>query len=137
MKKLAFVCVIAFLAIGTVSAQWGGGWGTPVQVVTVTGTLQLQSGTIAVVSGSNVYFVPALAQYIGFIDGLREGAEISVDGYLSGTTLQPTKFTIGGRAYDFTAATQLGFGGGYGYCGGGGWGNSRMVSGRGGCGGWW
>jgi hypothetical protein len=124
MKKFAFVIVIACLAIGTASAQnWGNGWGTPVQIITVTGTLQLQNGVIAVVSGNTTYFVPTLTQYIGFIEGLREGAQISIDGYLSGNYVQPTKVTLGGKSYDFTVNAQQGFA----YCGNG-WGNS--------CGGW-
>ena len=137
MKKLIFVIIIACLAAGMAFAQnWGNGWGTPIprnQVISITGTLQLQNGVIAVVSGNNAYYVPALTQYIGFIEGLREGAQISIDGYVSGNYVQPTKVTISGKSYDFAAYAQQG----YAYCGNG-WGNSRVVSSRGGwgCCGW-
>jgi len=130
MKKIGFVMVIAFLAIGTASAQgWGGGWGTAPQAISVTGTLQLQNGAIAVVSGNNVYFVPVLTQYIGFIEGLREGAQISMDGYVSGNYFQPTRVTISGRNYDFTANVQQGTV--YGGCGRGR--NVARSMGYGGC----
>jgi len=136
MKKLGFLFFIVCLAIGTASAQnWNNGWGTPTQTISVTGTLQLQNGVIAVVSGNTGYYVPSLTQYIGFIEGLREGAQVSIDGYVSGNYLQPTKVTISGRSYDFSANAQQCFS----YCGGG-WGNSRVsFSGsgwgnRGGCG---
>ena len=125
MKRIVFLTVIAFLAIGTISAQgWGYRW-TPPQTVTVEGTLQLQNGQIVLSSGTNVYFVPTLARYIGFIDGLREGARVSVEGYASGNFLEINKLTISGKAYDFSANTNVlaasygcyGYGGGYG-CGG-------------------
>ena len=128
MKKFAFLVIIVCLAAGTAFAQnWGNGWGTNTQTISVSGTLQLQNGQIAIVSGTSFYFVPALTQYIGFIDGLREGAQISIDGYVSGFYIQPIKVTISGRSYDFAATAQQGFM----YCGNG-WGNSRMASSRGG-----
>ena len=138
MKKLGFVIVIACLLIGTASAQnWGSGWGTAPQIISVTGTLQLQNGVIAVVNGNTAYYVPTLTQYVGFIEGLREGAQISIDGYVSGNYLQPIKVTISGKSYDFTADTRQS----YAYSGNG-WLNSRAVNSRGGwgnrgCGCWW
>ena len=130
MKKLGFLIAIVCLAAGMASAQnWGNGWGTPTQIVSVTGTLQLQNGVIAVVSGNMAYYVPALTQYIGFIEGLREGAQISIDGYASGNYVQPTKVTISGKSYDFSANAQQSFS----YCGNG-WGNSRANYSRGGWG---
>jgi hypothetical protein len=129
MKKLVLVIVITCLVIGTAFAQnWGNGRVTTPQTISVTGTLQLQNGVIAVVSGSTAYYVPALTQYIGFIEGLREGAQVSIDGYFYGNYVQPTRVTISGRSYDFTTNAQ-----GFAYCGGG-WGNSRMVNNRGGWG---
>ena len=131
MKKLGLVVFIVFLAAGIASAQnRGNGWGTPVQpsqAISISGTLQLQNGVIAVVSGSTTYLVPSLTQYIGFIEGLREGAQISIDGYFYGNYVQPTRVVISGKSYDFSANTQQGFA----YCGNG-WGNSRMVNSRGG-----
>jgi hypothetical protein len=124
MKKFGFIIVIACLVIGTASAQnWNNGWGTPVQTgqaISISGTLQLQNGVIAVVSGNTAYYVPSLTQYIGFIEGLREGAQISVDGYFYGNYVQPTRVVISGKSYDFSANTQQGFA-----CCDNGWGNSR------------
>ena len=146
MKKLALVIFIVCLAAGMASAHnWGNEWGTPVQpnqAISITGTLQLQNGVIAVVSGSTTYLVPILTQYIGFIEGLREGAQISIDGYFYGSYVQPTKVTLNGKAYDFAVNAQQCFA----YCGNGwgGWGNARVVNSRGGgsyqrggCGGRW
>ena len=128
MKKIGLLIIIVSLAAGMAFAQnWGNGLGTVTQTVSITGTLQLQNGIIAVVSGNTAYFVPTLTQYIGFIEGLREGAQISIDGFVSGNYIQPTRVTISGKSYDFTASAQQGFS-----CCGNGWGNSRASNSRGG-----
>ncbi|MCL2044279.1 MAG: hypothetical protein FWG89_09080 [Treponema sp.] len=100
MKKLGLLFVFVFLVISTVLAQ---GWAPPASSETtrVQGTLQLQNGHIVLVSGSTVYFVPGLMRYIGFIDGLREGAQVSVVGYTFNNVIRLTQLTIGGREYDF------------------------------------
>ncbi|MDR0515677.1 MAG: hypothetical protein LBH25_01370 [Fibromonadaceae bacterium] len=95
-KSMMFLIVL--LAIGTISAQNVIGAS---QSVNVKGTLQLRSGMIAVVDGNASYFVPMLGRYIGFIDGLKEGAKISVEGYASRDYIQPSKVTINGKSYDF------------------------------------
>ena len=107
MKKFMLVLVIAVSVIGMASAQnWRNGWGNS-QVITVAGTLQLQNGAIAVASGNTVYYVPMLERYIGFIDGLKEGAQVNLEGYVAGNgnVLQPTKFTLNGKSYDLLANT--------------------------------
>jgi hypothetical protein len=116
MKKLMFLTAIACLAAGTVFAQ---SWGAVSQRITVNGTLQLQNGQIALVSGNTIYFVPTLGRYIGFIDGIKEGANVSIEGYASGNYLEPSKATINGKSYDFSPNYQQAQwgGGGYGYCG--------------------
>jgi len=117
MKKLGFVLVIAFLAISGISAQ---NWGNS-QSITVEGTLQLQNGQIAVSTGNAVYFVPELERFVGFIDGLREGARVSVAGYASGNYLQPVQMTLNGKSYDLGANYSqggYGYGIGYNHCGG-------------------
>lgn len=85
-------------------------WGEP---VTVEGTLQLQNGAIALASGDTTYLVPRLFRYVGFIDGLKEGAAVSVQGYVGGyNTLMPTAMTVNGKTYDLSGNA---WGGGYGY----------------------
>jgi hypothetical protein len=124
MKKLILAALITVLAMSTVFAQ--GQNGAP-KSITVNGTLQLRNGQIAVVDGSTAYFVPALERYIGFIDSLKEGASVSVEGYAWGNYLEPSKVTIGGKSYDFQPSaygggTAPGYGygcGGYGHHGGG------------------
>jgi len=128
MKKLMLLTAIAFLASGTIFAQ---AWGGVSQRITVTGTLQLQNGQIAVASGNTVYLVPTLGRYIGFIDGLKEGAGVSIEGYVSGNYLEPSKVTINGKPYDFSPVNQSQAWGNYAGCGYG-----SNASGGYGCGGY-
>jgi hypothetical protein len=124
MKKFGFLTAVVCLAAGTIFAQ---GWGNASQPITVNGTLQLQNGQIAVAGGNAVYFVPSLGRYVGFIEGLKEGAGVSIDGYASGNYLEPSRITINGKSYDL-APNNLsqgwgGYGwGGYGHHGYGGYG---------------
>ena len=114
MKKIMLAMVIALAAVGIVSAQ-GFGWGNG-QTVSVQGTLGLQNGVIALTSGDTVYYVPHLSRYVGFIDGLKEGAQMKVDGYQMGRGyIMPVKITVNGKDYDFST----GYGMTGGYCGGG------------------
>ena len=118
MKKLGFVLVIAFLAIGGISAQNRGNS----QSITIEGTLQLQNDQIVVSTGNAVYFVPELGRYVGSIDGLREGARVSIAGYASGNYLQPVQMTLNGKSYDLQANTLGNYGTGYSNYGVGGYG---------------
>jgi len=138
MKRIGFFLLIAVLLIGTTSAQdrndrqdrnnrprserpRGERQGRndrqfDAKSVTIEGTLQLENGSIAVASGDTVYRVPMLTRYIGFIDGLKEGAKVSVEGYEDRNVIFPSKVTIGSNSYDFNV---LGRGqGGPGFLGG-------------------
>jgi len=111
MKRLVIFLIIAVLTAGAVFAQSvkEQGANPPPRnsrvrddnSVTVEGVLKLEKGLITVESSNNVYFVPMLNRYIGFISGLREGAKVSVEGYEFRNTIRPTKVTIEGKSYDF------------------------------------
>jgi hypothetical protein len=103
MRKWLFALALVVSIHGFVSAQ---GWRSYGQSVAVTGTLGLQSGRITVLSDGRAYFVPSLERYIGFIEGLKEGATVSLEGYVSGNGgyahLRLVKMTINGKDYDFS-----------------------------------
>lgn len=134
MKKTLVIAVIGLALTGFVSAQQGGwGWGQnpgyPAQSVSVTGTLQLENGVIAVVNSGQVYYVPSLERLSGFLEGFKEGAQVSVEGFAwnnyGASYVQPVKLTINGKSYDLQANTfaQGPRRGGYG------WGNAGGRSG--------
>jgi hypothetical protein len=110
MKRLVIFLIIAVLIAGAVSAQTvkeqrdNPSRGSRVRddnSVKVEGVLKLEKGLISVESSDNVYFVPMLNRYIGFITGLREGAKVSVEGYEFRNMIRPIKVTIEGKSYDF------------------------------------
>jgi hypothetical protein len=77
--------------------------GSPLDVtkVTIEGLLKLEKGIVAVESGGSVYYVPKLNRYIGFIEGLKEGTKVSVEGSQFNGFISPEKVTINGKSYDF------------------------------------
>jgi hypothetical protein len=95
-----------------VQAQvWGPGWNwrnTPApETATVSGTMVIANGMPALKSGETTYFVGGLSRLIGFIDGLKEGAQVTIEGAAMTSPgdknikfLRPTKLTISGRTYD-------------------------------------
>jgi hypothetical protein len=89
----------------------------PPETVTLSGSLVLVNGRIALQSGSDVYYVTGIQQLIGFVDGLKEGAQVSLEGYSRSfnkteTTklLLATKLTIGGKSYDLAPEGRIGNG---------------------------
>jgi len=142
MKKFIVLTILALAVTGMISAQagfpggpWGrGGWGTTAETTTVAGTIQIQNGVTVVVSGNTTYYVPMLMRYAGLIDGIKEGAQISMEGFADINMFMPTAFTVAGKQYDlstFASANRGGFGnmgggrnwgGGRGGRRGGGWG---------------
>jgi len=122
MKKLIIIPIIAVLIAGMVSAEpikeqrnskekadqlrdngirSRNGRARENTSVSVEGTLKLEKGFIAVENADNVYLVPMLNRYIGFINGLREGSKVSVEGYEFNNMIRPTKLTVEGKSYDF------------------------------------
>jgi hypothetical protein len=99
MKKIVLAMAITLAVVGMVSAQgWNGA-----QTVSVQGTLGLQNGVITLSNGNAVYYVPELFRYVGFIDTLKEGAQVEVEGWQMGNGyIAPVKITVGGKDYDLS-----------------------------------
>jgi hypothetical protein len=113
-KVILMAALIGLAGIGSVSAQGhdrGRGWGgyypaVPAETVTVGGRLQLINGEIALVQGTNTYYPHGLQRLAGFIPGLQEGAQVTLEGY---STLMPyttnvyrfwvSKLTFNGKEY--------------------------------------
>jgi hypothetical protein len=107
MKKVVLLCLIAVIIGGNVFAQSS----TP--TTTVRGTLGLSGGRISVVSGNITYYVNGLSRFVGFIDGLKEGAQVSLDGYANAPkiegqnyrTFYPVTLTLNGKSYEVGSPT--------------------------------
>jgi hypothetical protein len=102
MKKIVLLCLFTAVICGGIFAQSN----TP--TTTIRGTLGLSNGRISVVSGTITYYVRGLERFVGFIDGLKEGAQISLDGYATAPTIEgqrerlfyPVRLTLNGKNYE-------------------------------------
>jgi hypothetical protein len=79
----------------------------PAETVTVNGNLQLVEGHIALIAEGKTYFVSGFQHLIGFIDGLKEGAAVRLEGSATPVPLnsnarflRAAKLTINGKTYD-------------------------------------
>ncbi|GMO48422.1 MAG: hypothetical protein Ta2G_03970 [Termitinemataceae bacterium] len=126
-KIIVMASLIAFAGIGSIAAHghdgghggngWGGNgrhggaWGamggTAAEAVKVTGTLQLVDGQIVIVSGSITYITHDIQRLVGFIEGLKEGATVKVEGEARAVPVNPnarflrvSKLSVGGKDYN-------------------------------------
>jgi hypothetical protein len=76
--------------------------------LTLTGTLGLRRGVIVLESEDRVWYTPGLRPYAGFIEGLKAGAVVTLEGWgwtnpRPGETngfLRVSKLTLDGKDYD-------------------------------------
>lgn len=104
MKKIAIIAVMGLVLAGMLNAQ---DIRTQVETTTISGKLVLENGLIAVQNGEKTYFAFGFHHLIGFIDGLKEGADVTLEGYHMPVTadsenqyFMSTKLTVNGKSYD-------------------------------------
>jgi len=150
MKRMLIATIVALAIAGAASAQAGNaprsqdGQQPPqfqaLQQTTVTGKLEWSDGTIALRSGSTLYYVPKVRQLVGFAKDLQEGSSVTVTGYerkipySPNSFLMPTKLSFNGKDYEFAfgrgfAGRGPGAGGRMGTFGMGGYGRGMMGQG--------
>jgi len=107
MKKIVLMFLLAAIIGGSVFAQ------SNIPTTNIRGTLGLSGGRISVVSGNITYYVNGLSRFVGFIDGLKEGAQVSIDGYSTAPTIEgqnyrifsPVTLTLNGKSYEVGSPT--------------------------------
>ncbi|MDR2246013.1 MAG: hypothetical protein LBE17_04960 [Treponema sp.] len=135
MKRMMYISLLMTIAVAAVSAQqWGpgpdsmhGAWSrhgrqpysgpqsgyyreyptTPYwEKAAVTGNLELIDGNIALRQDAVTYYITGLNRLVGFIDGLKEGAAVTLEGAarpLPGNgehrVLLVSKLEINGKTY--------------------------------------
>lgn len=125
MKKIILPVVLAIAMTGAVSAQgygFGPGRGTmsapavqaqlPAPVIeSIEGKLELVNAAPAIKVGTVTYLVRIPGGLWGFIDGLKEGAHVKLEGYKFPIPAQKDTFvfhveklTLAGRTIDLSAA---------------------------------
>jgi hypothetical protein len=84
----------------------------PFEKISLSGTLGLSRGIIVLKSGEEIWYVPGLQHYASFIDGLKDGAAVTLEGWgrkspqISEVTgfLRVSKLTLDGKDYDIGPA---------------------------------
>jgi len=78
--------------------------------VTISGSLIVAHGFPALKDGDVTYIVGGIKRLNGFVDGLREGAQVTVEGKAFTSPrdanlkfLRPSTLTLGGKTYDMTS----------------------------------
>jgi len=102
MKKILPLYLFTVIICGNVFAQSN----TP--ITTIKGTLKLSGERFSVVSGNITYSIRGLERLVGVVDGLKDGAQVSMDGYAiapatagqNERVFNPVKLTINGKSYD-------------------------------------
>lgn len=160
MKKLAIALVIAIAVVGVASAQPFGGMGRGYgfstlpqaaaaqiavpQKATLEGSLVLVDGRVAIKKDASTYYVMIPGRLYGFVDGLKEGAAVKLEGYsheVPGVAdtfvFRAYKIELNGKTIDLgdpaSATANVPFGMGRGMMpnmGGRGMGNGRSFNGR-------
>ena len=132
MKRILLVSMLFSCAIMLISAQdmhrrrhpggaphnpqcqnWSKGYGNhqnfqqQPEKVSINGNLTIVRGMIAVKSNDLTYLAGGLTRFIGFIDGLKDGAAVILDGNAFSLPqndkvkfLQVQKMTLNGKEYD-------------------------------------
>jgi hypothetical protein len=116
-KKIFAALLIVVCCAGVLTAQGMRrhyGWdkeqrmwrGECAEAVTVSGNLQLVNGQIAVAQGNKTYYTMGLNRLVGFIDGLKEGAAVTLEGNARAVPLSDgsfvlmvTKLSLNGKEY--------------------------------------
>jgi len=113
-RNILFILMILGLAAMVQAQVWGPGWNrrnTPApETVTVSGIMVVASGMPALKSGDVIYYVSGISQLIGFIDGFKEGAQVTFEGVVTTSSsdrnvkyLTPSKLTINGKVYELAS----------------------------------
>jgi hypothetical protein len=115
MKKIVVLVAIAALAASAVAAQGmrpgmmnqAPATAATQEVVKVDGRLSLVNGHPAVVAAGKTYYVRLPGMLYGYLDALKDGAAVKLEGYATPVplaentfVLQTTKLNVGGKDYD-------------------------------------
>jgi hypothetical protein len=121
MKKFLVLALIVLAMTGQAFAGWGGPGrgpsshglpeaegGSDLAAATISGTLEVINGQLAVKDGSASCFVKGLSRLMRSVPGLVVGAKVTLEGYASvimddgaasGHYFKAAKLTFNGRSY--------------------------------------
>jgi hypothetical protein len=102
MKRKALLVFLAVIVCGIAFSQ------TTTSTTTVDGIIGLSNGRIVLRSDDTIYYTRGLDRFIGFIDGLKDGAQAAIEGYVSPPSVEganerllfPVKLTLNDKVYE-------------------------------------
>jgi hypothetical protein len=104
MRKTVLIAVLVLTIAGGVFAQSNGtqnpGDKKGPEKITLTGVLGIKDGMIALEEGGVTHYLVGLNRFIGFIDGLKAGATVTLEGFAAPRFFRVTKLTIAGQDYE-------------------------------------
>jgi hypothetical protein len=118
MKRILIIALLMVSAAALVTAQGTdrraprsqGGKVMPQvsnEKITVTGNLTIANGMIAIKNDGVAWVIPGLFRYVGFIDGLKDGAQVTIEGTAMSKqadaktrVLMPLKLKMGNKEYE-------------------------------------
>jgi hypothetical protein len=111
MKRIIFPVLCVLILAGAAFAQTGRPSVRPgPEPVTISGNLGITDGRISLESDGSLYYVAGLDRFTGFIDGLKEGAAVSLTGYAfdsprrSGTKVfLAVELRLNGKSYELAS----------------------------------
>ncbi|MDR2393148.1 MAG: hypothetical protein LBD93_03180 [Treponema sp.] len=120
MKRSIFCILLLGAVAGLLFTQHRNPWGGPdpwrqaalPETIKVTGKLAVLDGMIALQDTDIRYYVRGIDRFIGFIEGLTEGATVTLEGYSQASHsgefrfLRATKLTINTKVYDLVPSEQ-------------------------------
>jgi hypothetical protein len=121
MKKIVLCVFFAAVLGGVLLAQDSGGPGSfqlnrMPERITLSGSLGLSRGRIALESGGTTYFIAGIDRLIGFVDGLKEGASVSLEGWAfplprseKEQIFRAAKLSFNGKDYELDGQERLAF----------------------------
>jgi hypothetical protein len=118
MKHILLAGLLTVSAAALVTAQQeqapraaGAGPRAAGEAVSVTGPLSIAEGMIAIRQDDTTYYLRGIERFVGFIDGLKEGAEVTIQGVSfqrrndnTRRVLVPATMTLNGKTYDIAPA---------------------------------
>ena len=118
MKRniLLVVLILGFVVLATAQDRETNrdrrNWQAP-EPVTISGSMVVVRGGPALKSGDVTYYVSGITRLIGFVDGLKEGAQVTVEGVVIPVPrnedfkfIRASKLTLGGKTYDIEPLIQ-------------------------------
>ena len=83
------------------------------ETVTISGSMIVAHGFPAIKSGDITYIIGGINRLVGFVDGIKEGAQVTIDGMAVSIQrdgnlkfLRPSKLTLSGKTYDLALPGQ-------------------------------